>query len=171
MKKFIKEIYPYIVIIVVVMLFRYFIATPVRVDGNSMYSTLYHGDILILNKLDRSYKRFDIVVINYGDEKVIKRVIGLPGENVEFIDNELYINGEKIKDIETSRTVDFSLKKVYGIEKLPDNYYFVVGDNRVGNNSADSRDPVNGLGLINKEDIVGTTSIRVFPFNRISKFN
>ncbi len=167
MKKFIKEIYPYIVIIFVVVLFRIFIATPVRVDGASMNSTLMDGDVLILNKLDKTYKRFDIVVINFENTKLIKRIIGLPGESIEYKDNNLYINGELVNDIETSRTSDFNLKELYNIEKIPDGYYFVMGDNR--GNSSDSRDY--RIGLIKKKDIVGTTSIRIFPFNKISKFN
>ena len=56
MKKLIKELYPYIIIIVVVILFRTFIATPVRVDGDSMKDTLHNNDILILNKMDKYYK-------------------------------------------------------------------------------------------------------------------
>ena len=167
MKKFLKEVYPYVIIVVVVILFRTFIATPVRVDGDSMKSTLNNGDILILNKLDKSYKRFDIVVINYENSKLVKRIIGLPGETIEYKDNDLYINGSIITDVTPVRTVDFSLKDLYDLEKIPDGYYFVMGDNR--GNSSDSRDP--RIGLIKKSDIVGTTSIRLFPFNKIGKFN
>jgi len=61
--KFIKELVPYIIIIVAVVLFRSFIATPVRVDGSSMVPTLKNNDILILNKLSNTFKRFDIVVV------------------------------------------------------------------------------------------------------------
>ena len=53
MKKIIKELYPYVIIVVCVVLFRTFIATPVRVDGDSMRESLHNGDILILNKLDK----------------------------------------------------------------------------------------------------------------------
>lgn len=166
-KKILKELYPYLIIIVVVVLFRTFIATPVRVDGASMNSTLKDGDILILNKLDNSYERFDVVVINVNNSKLIKRVIGLPGENIEFKDNELYIDGKKIDDIETSRTADFSLEELYEIDEIPEGYYFVMGDNR--GNSIDSRDY--RVGLVKENDIVGTTSIRLFPFNKIAKFN
>ena len=77
MKKFLKELYPYIVIVVVVVLFRSFIATPVRVSGNSMYPTYHDGDILILNKMDKKYSRFDVVVIDLNGEKLIKRSFGL----------------------------------------------------------------------------------------------
>ena len=54
MKKILKELYPYVVIVIVVVLFRTYIATPVRVDGDSMKDTLHNNDILILNKLDKS---------------------------------------------------------------------------------------------------------------------
>ena len=171
LKKLIKELYPYVVIVVVVVLFRTFIATPVRVDGSSMDSTLNHGDILILNKLDKKYERFDVVVVSVTIDgktsKLVKRVIGLPGESIEYKDNELYINGEIIEDVATERTNNFNLKELYNIENLPEDYYFVMGDNR--NGSRDSRD--NTVGLIKYEDIVGTTTIRLFPFNKIGKFN
>lgn len=171
MKKILKELYPYIVIVVVVVLFRTFIATPVRVDGTSMDSTLKNGEILILNKLDRSYERFDVVVVDVevdgNKSKLVKRIIGLPGESIEYKDNELYINGEVIKDVAPSRTNDFSLKEIYNIEKLPDDCYFVMGDNR--KYSRDSRDYT--VGIIKKEDIVGTTTLRIFPLNKIGKFN
>lgn len=167
MKKIIKELYPYVIIVIVVVLFRTFIATPVRVDGSSMDSTLKDGDILILNKLNKSYERFDIVVINYNNTKLVKRIIGLPGENIKYEDNELYINNEKVEDVSDFRTKNFSLENLYNIDQIPDGYYFVMGDNR--NNSMDSRDY--RVGLIKESDIVGTTTIRLFPFNKIGKFN
>ncbi len=167
MKKIIKELYPYVIIIVVVVLFRTFIATPVRVDGDSMNSTLNNGDILILNKLNNNYKRFDIVVIKMNNTRLVKRIIGLPGENIEYKDNELYINGEIIEDVDTSRTADFSLNELYGKTKIPKDSYFVIGDNR--GNSLDSRDY--RVGIIKKSDILGTTKIRLFPLNKIGKFN
>ena len=170
-KKILKELYPYVIIVVVVVLFRTFIATPVRVDGSSMDSTLKDGNILILNKLDNSYERFDVVVvevtINDRKSKLVKRVIGMPGESIKYKDNELYINGKIIEDVATERTSDFTLDEIYNIKKIPNNYYFVMGDNR--NNSRDSRDYT--VGLIKKENIIGTTTIRLFPFNKIGKFN
>ena len=171
MKKFFKEIYVYLIIIVVVVLFRTFIATPVRVDGSSMDSTLQNGDILILNKLNNSYKRFDVVVVNVTidgtESKLVKRIIGLPGESIEYKNNELYINKEIVEDATYARTSDFTLKELYNVEKIPDGYYFVMGDNR--GYSRDSRDYT--VGLIKEENIVGTTTIRIYPFNKIGKFN
>lgn len=171
MKRWIKELYPYVVIIIVVVLFRTFIATPVRVNGASMGSTLKDGDILILNKLNHNYKRFDVVVINKKvngiKTKLVKRIIGLPGESIEYKGNELYINGKKLEDVSISRTANFTIEDLYNIEKIPKDTYFVMGDNR--NNSSDSRDY--RIGLIKKDEIVGTTTIRLFPFNKIGKFN
>jgi signal peptidase I len=170
MKKVLNEVYPYIVIIVVVVLFRTFVATPVRVNGDSMESTLNDGDILILNKINNSYNRFDIVVIDkklMGKKtKLVKRIIGLPGESIEYKDNNLYINGELVDDISISRTSNFTLQGLYNLDKIPEDYYFVMGDNR--NNSSDSRDY--RVGLIKKSEIIGTTKIRLFPFTKIGNF-
>lgn len=170
MKKVLNEVYPYIVIIVVVVLFRTFVATPVRVNGASMESTLNDGDILILNKINNSYNRFDIVVIDkklMGKKtKLVKRIIGLPGESIEYKDNNLYINGELVDDISISRTSNFTLQGLYNLDKIPEDYYFVMGDNR--NNSSDSRDY--RVGLIKKSEIIGTTKIRLFPFTKIGNF-
>ena len=163
MKKIIKELYPYVIIVVCVVLFRTFIATPVRVDGDSMRESLHNGDILILNKLDKSYERFDVVVVNYNNTKLVKRIIGLPGENIEYKNNKLYINNKEIEDVETIRTLDFSLEELYSITEIPKEHYFVMGDNR--GNSLDSRDY--RVGLIKKEDIVGVTIFRLYPFNKI----
>ena len=163
--KILKELIPYIIIVVVVVLFRTFIATPIRVDGPSMEDTLKNGDILFLNKLDKKFKRFDIVVIYKSDIRLIKRVIGLPGENIEYKDNELYINGELVEDISLIRTGDFTLHELYGIDKIPEGYYFVMGDNRTI--SKDSR--YYDIGLIKKSAIAGTTSFRIFPFNKIGR--
>lgn len=160
MKKLLKDSWSYIVIILVVILIRTFIITPVSVDGDSMFPSLRDNEILLLKKYDKKIERFDIIVFNYGDSKLIKRVIGLPGETVEYKDNELYINGEKMKDVVYfTETNDFSLEFL-GVEKIPEDMYFVLGDNRT--NSSDSRT----IGLISIKDIEGTTSFRLFPFKK-----
>lgn len=151
--KLMKEIAPYILIILSIIIIRSFIITPVRVSGTSMDPTLKEGEILILKKYDKSYERYDIVVLKHWDDKLIKRIIGLPGETIEYKDNKLYINGKETKDVITTGTEDFSFEG-----KIPEGYYFVLGDNR--KNSADSR----SLGLFTKEDIEGTTTFALFPF-------
>ena len=158
--KIIKELVPYVIIVFVVVLLRAFIITPVRVNGDSMNQTLKDGEILLLEKYDKNFERFDIVVLKYNDEKLVKRIIGMPGENVQYLNNILYINGEKVsEEFLTEETYDFDLK-VLGYDKIPENYYFVVGDNR--SNSLDSR----LIGLISKEDIEGKAIFRIFPFNK-----
>ena len=165
--RIIKELIPYVVIILVVVLIRTFIATPVIVSGSSMDPTLKNGQVLILNKLAKKYMRDDIVVIdakiNGKKERIVKRVIGLPGETLEYKDGFLYINGERTHDDFVDKTRDFTLERVTGKKKIPENYYFVMGDNR--RNSLDSRDT--RVGLVKKSDIIGKPILRIWPLNKI----
>lgn len=151
--KIIKEIIPYAVIFLIVILIRSFVVTPVIVSGTSMDSTLKDGEILLLNKFDNTYDRYDIVVFDYQGSKLVKRIIGLPGETVEYKDGILYINGKETEDNFSSITRDYKMD----IEVIPDGYYFVMGDNR--NNSSDSRI----IGLIDEKSINGTTTISLWP--------
>ena len=165
-KEFIKKIYPYIIVIIVVILIRSFIVTPAVVDGASMEDTLYNNNVVILNKLDyklNDIKRFDVVVLKYNGEKLIKRVIGLPGEHVEFKDGNLYIDGFLTEENYGKTTTDDFKLETLGYLNIPGDMYFVVGDNR--NNSADSRI----IGLIKKEDILGSVSFRIFPLTKIGR--
>lgn len=161
MKDFFKNIYPYILIIVVVFIIKAFVITPIKVVGPSMEDTLLDGDIMLLNKFTYNYneiERFDIVVVDYIGELIIKRVIGLPGDLIEYKDGSLYINGDIYEEpflSEDTYTEDFILE-----DRIPNDYYFVVGDNRA--ESKDSRI----IGLINKKDIEGKASYVLFPFNR-----
>lgn len=157
---------------------RYLYA-PVVVDGDSMEPTLSHGDFLILNKYS-DYEQFDIVVFtppiedetpeNDEDNLFIKRVIGVPGDVVEYRDDSLFINGEDIEEdfLEYSSESDFfyssgnfSLETLLGVTEVPAGQYFVLGDNRF--NSKDSRD----FGFIDEESIVGQVSLRYWPFEKI----
>ena len=69
MKKFINEIVPYVIIILAVALIRIYIVTPVKVDGLSMYPTLSDNQVLLLKKYKKTFKRFDIVVLDYQNNK------------------------------------------------------------------------------------------------------
>lgn len=157
MKKFFKDLLPYLIIIVSVILIRTFLVTPIRVQGPSMNPTLKNKDIMILNKTAK-VDRFDIVVINSEkiNEVLIKRVIALPGETLEVKDGKIYIDGKKIKDkYGSGKTSDIA--KI----KIPKGEYFVMGDNREV--SADSR----MFGTFTKKEIKGTTKLTIFPFKRI----
>lgn len=158
-----KELMPYIVIFVFVILLKLFVVTPIRVNGTSMMNTLHPKDIMILNKtayLTKGPKRFDIVVVRLDDEDIIKRVIGLPGEVIEYKDNVLYVNGKKVEEkVKGLETAD------YKSEKIPAGSYLVIGDNREA--SYDGR----AFGFIKKNQILGRTSLVILPFNRIGYKN
>ena len=160
---FIKEISVYVIIILIIILLKMYVISPIRVNGTSMDPTLENRDIMILNKIGyriTKIKRFDIVVIKYKDELLIKRVIGLPGEKIKYVNNTLYVNGKKLdEEFDKTYTYNFSLKEI-GSTTVPDDSYFVLGDNREV--SKDSR----SIGFIDREDIVGKSSLTLFPFNR-----
>ena len=153
----IKNNIGYIIVIILVLLIKAYVVSPIKVNGSSMNKTLENNDIMILNEITYSFndvKRFDIVVIKTKDEYLIKRVIGLPGEKIKYKKNKLYINGEYIKEnFDHEKTDDFE-------DSVPKGKYFVLGDNRV--NSADSRI----LGAFSKKEIKGKTSLVIYPFNR-----
>lgn len=155
--KVIKEVIPYIVIVVVVVLIRTFIITPVRVDGDSMKNTLKNGDILLLYKLS-NIDRLDIIVLDEekDNEKIIKRVIGLPGETVAIKKGKIYIN-DKVIDDEYAYGETSDYNKV----TLKDDEYFILGDNRLI--SKDSR----YFGPIKDNEIKGKIVFRLFPFTKI----
>lgn len=160
MKKVWNSIKDYVYIVLAVLIIRTYIVTPAIVDGDSMNNTLLDGQIVILNKITYRFNdvnRFDIVVIENREDndKIIKRIIGLPNEKIRYTDNKLYIND---KLIETN--LSFKDTKDFEYETKNDEY-FVLGDNRVV--SKDSRI----LGNFKKEDIVGKVSIRIYPLDRI----
>lgn len=163
MNEKLKELLPYIIIIFVVIFIKAFIVTPIKVNGESMMPTLHEKDIMILNKTAYYFndpKRFDIIVIDLPDEYIIKRVIGLPGEEIEYKDNKLYVNGKVVKEnIKNLQTKDFNIESL-GSVKVPKDSYLVLGDNR--NNSYDSRE----LGFIPKDKIIGKTSLTILPISR-----
>lgn len=155
---------------------RYFLFTPIAVDGESMRPTLEDGDRMIVNKIGYKIgepKRFDIVVFHAPEQKnYIKRVIGLPGDSLEYKDDQLYINGEPIDEpyldaykaeiAGGTLTEDFTLKDIdVSLDEIPKGYVFVMGDNR--RNSKDSRH----IGLVDQKEIIGNTSLIFWPFNDI----
>lgn len=129
---------PYIVITTIVALlvfcFHMFFAI-VRVDGPSMNNTLEDGQFALLSK-KHEIERFDIVVLNErlvdgGESKnIIKRVIGMPGDRITVIKGKLYINNEEYVEpyLSAENIKDFA--KVDWDIRVPDNHYFVLGDNR-----------------------------------------
>ena len=109
----------------------------------------------------------DIISLDYADTKyLIKRVIGLPGDDVDIIDNQLYINNELYEEdyLDTDLVYDnFSLQDL-GYTTIPEDMYLVLGDNR--EDSLDSRE----IGLISKDEINGKIVLRIWPINKIKFF-
>ncbi|MFC4322306.1 signal peptidase I [Litchfieldia salsa] len=144
--------------------------TKYEVEGESMMPTLQDGNLLIVNKLGVRFgdvERFDIIVFQGNTDDYVKRIIGLPGDELEYKDDTLYINGKdinepflnsyKLKLVGGNLTGDFTLEEVTGETIVPEESYFVLGDNRLG--SWDSRH----FGLIKKNQIVGKVDIRYWP--------
>ncbi|MBM7647151.1 signal peptidase I [Bacillus ectoiniformans] len=153
---------------------RYFIFAPIVVDGLSMMPTLQNGDRMVVNKIGDP-ERFDIVVFHAPENKdYIKRVIGLPGDTVEYKNDKLYVNGkyyeEPYLDEYKSQqdgplTSDFTLEEITGQKTVPEGEIFVLGDNRLF--SKDGRH----IGTIKMDEVVGDTSIVYWPFDKIRIVN
>ncbi|KAB7708032.1 signal peptidase I [Bacillus aerolatus] len=149
---------------------RYFIIAPIVVDGESMMPTLTDGDWMIVNKIGEP-QRFDIVVFHAPEKKdYIKRVIGLPGDKVEYKDDKLYVNGkyyeepyleEYKKEEPIPLTPDFTLQELTGKATVPEGEIFVLGDNRLY--SKDSRH----IGTVRIDEVVGDTSVVFWPLNKM----
>ncbi|SMD68428.1 Signal peptidase I V [Bacillus mobilis] len=141
-----------------------------------MENTLFNNDKVLINHLSLSIEdlqRFDIVVVNSplentsNNKTIIKRVIGLPGDTIEYKSQQLYINGLVVNDLYSKgKTADFSLKRIYGFDRVPDDTIFVLGDNR--EESLDSR--FKEIGFVPLNNIEGKVVLRYKPFDRFVKF-
>ena len=175
--KIIREILIWGLQIAAVVFLAYFIVyyTVEKTDmvGSSMEETLYDGDSIIINKFSYRFtepERFDVIVFKQTGKEHgyynIKRIIGLPGETLQFKDDNIYIDGVIVEE-------EISVKPMinYGLASeeitLEDNEYFVLGDNR--NNSEDSR--FASIGYIRREEIIGKATLRLSPFNFVNKLN
>lgn len=152
------------IILAVILAFfiQHFIFATSIVEGDSMEPTLEDGERLIFNKIVYILgepERGDIVIIQQPNKNYVKRVIALPGETVENRNNELYINGERyietfLNEETRRRTGDF------GPVHVPEDSYFVMGDHR-----AISKDSRNGLGVIQRDEIIGRSELIIYPFS------
>ncbi|NLJ58694.1 MAG: signal peptidase I [Tissierellia bacterium] len=166
MKKFINEwVIPVIIALVIVLFLNKFIFILVTVPTGSMETAIMPGDRLYVNRLfnTENAKRGDILVFHSDEmnEKLVKRLIGLPGETVEInLEGEVFINGEKIEEpyVRETRGTAQSFK-------IPEGKYFFLGDNRPI--SVDARYWSNPY--IAQDKIIGKAEFRFFPLNRIGK--
>ncbi|PAV29265.1 signal peptidase I [Virgibacillus profundi] len=162
--------------IVIALIFRSVLFASYVVDGESMQPTLYDGNLLMVNKVIYNLEdvdRFDVIVFHANkQDDYVKRVIGLPGDEIKYRDDQLYINGEYVEEafldpyIQASDrkpfTNNFTLTEVTGEKKVPKNKLFVMGDNR--SDSLDSR----SFGFISTNQLVGKVGIKYWPLSKAS---
>ncbi len=156
----------------------YFIR-PTIVKQTSMEDTLHENDYLIMYRLaykNHEPERGDVIIFQSTlvneesgkDKLLIKRVIGLPGDEIMIKDDQLYINGEAYQEdyLKDGYTPAFEIPVEGETYTVPEGYYFCMGDNRAG--SVDSRR--REVGDVSAESIKGKVVIRLFPFNQIRRF-
>lgn len=162
----------FIVIVIIFLLLQHFVGQHIEVNGSSMENTLSHKDHLILEKVSYHFgepTRYDIVVFRpyMTEEKeekyYIKRLIGMPGDRIQVIEGEIYINDEILPESYSTEAIKDSR---YGIAKeeivLDEDEYFLMGDNR--NNSTDSRDK--SIGPVKRDAIIGRAWVRIWPLSK-----
>ena len=166
MKGIIKELLGWLVFIFIVIAASWFVVTFIgqrtQVSGDSMETTLSSGDQLIVDKISyrfRDPKRYDIVVFPYHYEEntfYIKRIIGMPGETIQIVGGEVYIDGKLLGE-HYGNELMLNPGLAADPVTLGDDEYFVLGDNR--NNSQDSR--VSNVGVIHRDELLGRAWIRI----------
>lgn len=151
-------ILPIIIALFLCFLITRFLLFSAEIDSGSMIPTLNVGDRVLVTKIYNvdNIKHGDIIVFSKEGERLplIKRVIGLPGDEVSIKNGVVYVNGEEIKEDYVKNPQNYT-----GDFKVPDGHFFFLGDNR--SNSKDSRewsDP-----YIYKEKIIGKARIKIYP--------
>ena len=142
------------------------IAAPFYVGSGSMVPTLMVWDRILINKLAYDFaepQRGDIVLFESpegGEEPLIKRVVGLPGETIEVRAGRLYVDGRRQREPYVNDHLR-NMQSPYGPTKVPEGHYFMMGDNR--GNSADSR----VFGPVPEENLIGEALFRFWPPGRV----
>jgi signal peptidase I len=130
-----------------------------------MYPTLDNDDLLIASKVDYHFhppQRGDIVILKppFGQNDLIKRVVGLPGDHFEIRDGHVYINGRQLQEPYINPAEPWTVNANSTEQIIPSGYFFVMGDNR--NHSSDSR----AFGPIRNDDIEARAWLRIWPLNK-----
>ncbi len=155
----------------VVIACKTFVATNYQVIGKSMMPTLSHNDRVIVSKISE-IERMDIVIFHSEEDDYVKRVIGLPGDTIQYEQDRLYINGKQLDEPFLEKnpmyqnpserfTEDFTLDELTGSKRVPKDKIFVLGDNRLS--SLDSRH----FHFINKEEIIGEVKAKYWPLSEV----
>lgn len=151
------------------LLFQLWIARPANISGNSMEPTLSHGDRVIVTRVPywfRGPRVGDIIAFPYRQgEYFIKRITAIPGDVVDVSEHQFVVNGTPMDD-EFSAELIFVQSDVDFPVIVPENSFFVLGDNR--NVSKDSR--FQDVGFIPFEQIIGKAVMQIWPLNALRIF-
>ncbi len=132
----------------------------VRVENISMQPTLHEGQFIFVNKLAYRFSNFergDIIIFHHdAAEDYIKRIIGLPGDTVEVLGGQVYLNGQILTEPYIAAPPQY-----FGLWKVPQGQLFVLGDNR--NQSSDSHE----WGYVQANTVVGKAMIVYWPLNEL----
>jgi len=160
LKTTLRQILLTVLILLIVFTGVQFTLQSFRVEGASMEPSFSDGQYLLVDKLTyhfRSPNRGDVIVFHnpkLPSQLYIKRIIGLPGEQVEIREGKVYIDGKELE--ETPDFPQIPSSDNYSVTVPPDRY-FVLGDNR--NHSSDSR----SFGPISREEVVGKVWLSYWP--------
>lgn len=152
-----------LVALILVFLLHSFVFATSLVEGQSMNPTIEDGERLIYNKLAyliNEPSHGDIIIIKRPLKNYVKRVIGLPNETITILNQQLYINGMAYKQAFLNDSDENFFTPDFGPITVPENSYFVMGDNRQA-----SKDSRNGLGFITRDEIIGRSEVIIYPYS------
>ncbi|OGO77327.1 MAG: signal peptidase I [Clostridiales bacterium GWB2_37_7] len=150
---------------VIAIVLRTFVFQMALVNQISMNPTLYEGQMLMISKINYlvgNPQRGDIVVLKDDVENklLIKRVIGLPGEEIQVQNGKVYIDSKELEPDYTSFPTYASTQEAWNLSQ---GEYFVLGDNRERSRDSRSED----VGLISRNNIIGKAVFRIWPLNKL----